>query len=161
MPDRTGELEAQDRLGFVMADDVGEGPRAALFGEGRHDSAPVFLNEIRRTVLVDPSGPAIGAACQPMPSTASELADRYADEFEDQFKDIKEKELDGSDRLSGKAAIFQRVLGMTNHGHVLVLRQWIAVYRGNLFTVRATLSTGADEKVRKELEKIIRSFKFL
>ncbi|MHC4469515.1 MAG: HEAT repeat domain-containing protein [Planctomycetota bacterium] len=94
------------------------------------------------------------------PSTPGELAKRYAAEFEGRFKDIKESELDGVGRLSGKSAVFQRLVGLTRYGRVVELRQWIAIHRGNLFTVRAMLSSGAAEAVKKELDVIVRSFKF-
>jgi HEAT repeat protein len=95
------------------------------------------------------------------PSTAEELADLYAAQFEDRFKNIREGEFGTVGRLSGEPAIRQRLVGLTSGGDIVEVRQWIVLYRGNLFTLRAVLSSEAGDAVKKELDAILRSFKFI
>ncbi len=50
---------------------------------------------------------------------------------------------------------------MLQGGLVVELRQWVVLYEGNLYTIRAIVSSGAAEKVELELEEILKSIRFL
>ncbi len=95
------------------------------------------------------------------PSSQSGLADYLEDRFEDEFKDIKDVERQDRDRISGRPAVYHRVVGMLQGGLVVELRQWVVLYQGNLYTIRAISSSGAAEKVKREMEKILKSIRFL
>jgi len=95
------------------------------------------------------------------PSSPAGLADYLENRFEDEFKDIKDVERKDRGRISGRPAVYHRVVGMLQGGLVVELRQWVVLYEGNLYTIRAIVSSGAAEKVELELEEILKSIRFL
>jgi hypothetical protein len=95
------------------------------------------------------------------PDTPDALARRYAARMEDEYADFRDRVTDRPARLGGENAIYQRFFGRTRKGIVLETRHWIARRGEHVFTVRAVLASGSSERVRRELDSIVKSFRFL